>query len=1195
MFAHCKLPVNLYQLPGSNTDTGCFVQLDIKPNRLQIMKNVHFSILSAIMKITAIPVLIMLGSCCALAKEVHGQVEWSKNVTITVFNKELKAVLKEVSKMTGAKFLYSREIIQPERKITVAVKDKPLSEFLAQILSPLRISFELDKKGYIFLNALPPPEPIAVADPVPADLPGLPPRKITGRITAADGTPIDGVSVMVKGSTKGTTTNKDGRFELMVTVADKTLVITAMGFEKREFSIGAETSFMVKLARSATNLDDVVVIGYGEQKRKDVTGSISSIKAEDIKNVPQTGIDQMLQGRVAGVSVSQNSGEPGGGVSVRIRGITTLQANNEPLYVIDGVPVDGNSNNDIMTLAGDGENKMSALSGLNPSDILSVDILKDASAAAIYGNRAANGVVLITTKKGRSGEGKISFNTYQGVQKVYKNLDLLDLKGYAAYKNSIADYTGASRQPEFANLSLLGTGTNWQKEIFTPAIIQNHDISFSGGKTGSTYYISGNYYKQEGTIIGSGFDRKSMRINLDNQLKSWFKVGANASFSATNQQVTLANTVSGIVALVVQQSPDVPVYLADGSFGGPNDQTNFGAVGVGNPVAQAKTWKTNLARNKLISDVYGQVNFLKNFSFRTDFGTDMNWNVSSTFLPTYNWGAVTNTLNKYAVQNSNSSFWNLRNILTWHAALAKHDMTVMAGQEANKSQWDNVTASRSNFPSNDITSLNLGDPTTAAATESRGQATQESFFTRAIYSYDNRYALTATLRRDQSSKFAPGHQIGYFPAVSAAWTLTHEKFLERLTAKTNINLLKLRLGYGEVGNQNIPNYTWGSALSSTFSNTAVGSGSVLTLANFANPNVQWEHATQWNLGIDLGISNRLGVTVDLYNKISKGFLLQLPYPYYTGAPVQGVGIAAPYANMGEMQNKGYDVTVNYHNAAAAKTGWTSVVTLSHYLNTVRQLSGQASSIIQSINTGNTSITKTAPGMPVGQFFGYQVLGLFQTPGQLLKAPVQNGKPIDPKTGTYLGDIQFRDVNGDGKVDDSDRTYIGNPNPKFTFGFTNSFAYKGFDLSIFLQGTYGNDVFNYVRVWGERMTATSGNQMASVQNRWTPENVNTKMPRYANGDPNNNERVSDRFVEDGSYLRIQNVSLGYTFPPELLRYTKFVTRLHVYFSVQNLYTFTHYTGLDPEIGSYNGNPLLSGVDVGRYPVPRTITGGVNIEF
>lgn len=1020
-------------------------------------------------------------------------------------------------------------------------------------------------------------------------------KLIRGIVTTENGEPVPNVSVQVKGATGGKTTDKDGYFTITAEV-NSTLVFSCVGYIQKEVKVTAtDAELSIQLTSSRKELDQVVVIGYGQQKRKDVTGAIASVTAKDIANIPQTGIDQMLQGKAAGVSVSQNSGAPGAGVSVRVRGVTSLQNSNEPLYVIDGVPVEGNSNNDLMSLAGDGETKMSALSGINPSDILSIDILKDASAAAIYGNRAANGVVLITTKRGRTGEGKIAFNMYQGVQKVSKYLDLMNLRDYADYKNSIADYTGNARQPEFANLGVLGRGTDWQKAIFTPANMQNYDLSFAGGKAGNTYYISGNYYKQDGTIIGSGFDRKSVRINMDNQLKSWFKVGVNASYSTTRQDVTLSNTVNGVVAMAIMQSPDVPVYQADGSFGGPNDQTNFGAVGVGNPVAQARSWKTTFDRNKLLGNVYGQITFLKNFTFRSDFGTDYNWNRASTFLPTYNWGSVKNTQNKYTVMNSNSTFWNVRNVLTYHKLLGKHDITATAGQEAYKSTWDNVTGSRSNFPSNDIISINLGDAATAGATQSKGRTSQESYFVRGIYSYNDRYALTATVRRDKSSKFAPGHQVGYFPAASVAWTASNEKFLANL--HSTLDLLKFRVGYGEVGNQNIPNYTWGSALSPTFSNsTSMGSGTVFLVSNFSNPDISWEHATQWNLGVDIGLLNRFNITIDFYNKISKKFLFQLPWPYYTGAPIQGVGVAPPYANLGKMQNKGIDLSINYHNLSTAKVGWSSTLVFSHYINTVKEMSSQTSSLIQSINTGNTNITKTVVGQPIGQFFGYKVKGLFQTPQQLLSAPAQNGKPIDPRTGTYLGDIQFVNVDGNNVVDDADRTYIGNPNPKFTFGFTNNVTYKNFDLSVFLQGSYGNDVFNYVRVWGERMTATSGNQMSSVKNRWTPENVNTSMPRYANGDPNNNERVSDRFVENGSYMRIQNLTLGYTVSPDLLkRTTRFITRCRVYFTVQNLYTFTNYTGYDPEIGSYNGNPLLTGVDVGRYPVPRTFTGGINVEF
>ena len=1165
------------------------------------MRNTVFSIVKAIMNLSVIPAIILLTSFCSFAREVRGQEVLSRKLSLSVSNKELKSVLKEVSKITGAHFLYSGEIIGAARRITITVKDITLSDFLSQMLSPLRISFEIDKKGYIYLNTRTTTGDVSPLNPVTGapgsaagSLSDAPPKKIAGRVIGADGRPIDGASVQVKGSGRGTATDKDGNFSLAVLEMDKVLIVSATGYDQQELYIGDGVSFTIRLNRLMKNMDEVVVIGYGEQKRKDVTGAIGSIKAEDIKNVAQTGIDQMLQGRIAGVSVSQNSGEPGGGVSVKIRGVSTISAaGTEPLYVIDGVPIDGNSNNDVLTMAGDGETKMSALSGLNPSDILSVDVLKDASAAAIYGNRAANGVVMITTKRGRSGEGKILFNTYLGTQYASKYLDLLDLRGYAAYKNSIANFTGNPIQPEFANINLLGKGTDWQRAIFTPATMQNYDLAFSGGKSGTTYYVSGNYYKQDGTIIGSGFDRKSVRVNIDNEVKPWLKIGVNATYSSTNQHVNLANTYTGVVAMAIQQSPDVPIYNSDGTFGGPDDKTGFGAIGVGNPVAQSKLWKTTLLRNKLMSDIYAQFSFLKYFTFRTDFGNDNNYNTSSTFLPTYNWGYIANTLNNYTIQNSTAIFWNWRNVLTFHTSIDKHEVTMMAGQEANKYTYDAVTASRSNFPSNDIAALSLGDPTTAGAAESKFQNTQESYFARAIYSYDSRYALTATLRRDQSSKFAPGHQIGYFPAVSAAWTINQEKFMDQLSAK--IDLLKLRVGYGEVGNQNIPAYAWGSSLSSTFSNTSVGGGNVLTLSNYANPDLTWEHQKQWNLGVDIGLLNRLSLSVDFYNKISSGFLYQLSYPFYTGAPIQGVGVSPPYGNIGKMQNEGYDITLNYHTLHSKNFTWTSTVTFSHYRNTVKELSSQNSSIITSINTGNTNITKTAPGQPIGQFYGYQVQGLFQTPEQLFSAPVQNGVPIDARTGMYLGDIQFRDLNKSATVNDSDRTYIGNPNPKFTFGFTNNFSYRNFDLTIFLQGCYGNDVFNYTRVWGEKMSVTSGNQMASVNKRWTPENVNTSMPRYAQADPNNNERVSNRFVEDGSYMRIGTLTLGYSVPPVLLKKLKVVTQLHVYFSAQNLYTFTHYSGLDPEIGSYNGNPLLTGVDVGRYPVPKTFTGGLNLEF
>jgi TonB-linked SusC/RagA family outer membrane protein len=1169
------------------------------------MKN-NFSLVTAIMKLSAIPILLLLTSFCSLAKVTRAQDVLARNVTISVSNKELRSVLKEVSKITGAKFLYSREIIQSDRRITITVKDKPLSDFLAQVLTPLHISFEVDKNGYIFLNTISTAGIMAGSEGAFEDnsgyeaLPVILSGKITGKVVTEEGAPLVSANIQIKGTSRGTSTNKDGVFELNTNEEDKVLIVSAIGYEKQEIVIGKETRFLIIMKAQVINLDDVVVIGYGTQKRKDVNGSIVSIKADDIKNIPQTGIDQMLQGKASGVTVTQNSGAPGGGVSVKIRGISTF-GGTEPLYVIDGVPLNGNNNKDAISFVGDGESNMSALAFLNPSDILSVDILKDASATSIYGNQGANGVIIITTKKGKAGDGKITFDAYYGVSKISRYLDLLDLKGYGDYKNSIADFTGTERLPQFSNLDLLGKGTDWQRQIFKSAAVQNYQLALSGGRQGTTYYISGNYYNQEGTIIGSGLKRKTIRINLDNQVKPWLKLGINGSYSSTGQTITLTNNSNNnygnVIAMAIQQSPDVPVHNVDGTYGGPSDVTGLGAMSGGNPVAQATTWHTLLTKNKLQSNVYVQTAFLKDFSFRSDFGSDLNWNNSDAFMPTFTWGRSINSLNTYKVQTNKTTYWNWRNVLTWQKKVQAHELTVMLGQESQKFESNSITASRSKFVSNDLYSLNLGDPATASSNQNLGQNTQESYFSRIIYSYDNRYSFTASLRRDRTSKFAPGKQAGFFPGISASWTVSNEEFFKPFTA---VNFLKIRAGYGEIGNQNVPNYVYGSALNSVYINsTAFGSGLGQYISNYANPNVTWEHQAQTNLGVDVGIARRFDVTVDLYNKISGKFLFSATYPAFTGIGIPNsgtLGMAAPYVNFGKMQNKGYDISVAYHSDKNSKVEWKSTLIFSHYQNIVKELNSQTSNIIQTLSVnGNPPITKTVVGQPVGLFYGYQMVGLFQNIDQLYGSAIRAGNDRNPKNGTYLGDVQFKDQDKSGTIDGDDRVIIGNPNPKFTFGFTNNFSYANFDATLFLTGTYGNDIFNYTRVWGEAMTATAGNQMASVKDRWTYENQNTSMPRYVNGDPNENSGISSRFIEDGSYLRIQNVTLGYNFTTLLHRHLKAISRIRAYFSVQNLYTFTKYSGYDPEVGPVNGNVFLNGIDLGRYPVPRTFTGGLNVEF
>ncbi|MFT4092472.1 MAG: TonB-dependent receptor [Niabella sp.] len=1029
---------------------------------------------------------------------------------------------------------------------------------------------------------------------------------VTGKVTKNNGDPLPLASVLIKGTNKGTTTDEKGVFTITV-APPAALVVSAVGYDPQEILVSSKTeSVSIILNATGTTLEDVVIIGYGEQKRKDLTGAVSSLKADDIKNIPQAGIDQMLQGRVAGVSVTQNSGAPGGGVSVKIRGISSL-GSNEPLYVIDGVPVDGNSNNDVLSIAGDGETKMSALASLNASDILSVDILKDASATAIYGNKAANGVVIITTKKGKIGKSKINLDSYVGMSDNSKYLELMNLKEYAAYKNDIADFRGDDRQSQYADISLLGYGTDWQREIFTRGVQQNHQLALSGGTKGVNYYISGNYYDQEGTIIGSGLKRKSVRLNLETDVTQWLKMGINATYSSNNQKVTLTNNANNsygnVIAMAILQAPDVPVYnVVDGTFGGPDEtQANggFGNIGAGNPVAQAKTWHTTNDKSRFLNNLYAQMAFGKHLNLRSDFGSDLNWNKAQTFVPTYTWGSVTNTLNTMNVQTNNAAYWNWRSVLTYKNKIEKNDITFMLGREVSQNKYDVITSSRSRFLTNNPTSLSEGDPATASSTESKGYNAQESYFGRLIYAFDNKYSFTGTLRRDRSSNFAPGKQVGYFPAAAVAWTISEEKFLKK---NPFLNYLKLRIGYGEVGNQNISQYAWGTYMNQVFINqTAFGSGAGYVQGNYANPDLTWEHQQSTNIGIDASLAKRFDLTLELYNKISDKFLFPDPSPYIIGTGVtnQGSasGIASRYVNLGKMQNRGFDLTLKYHTVGKKDFSWNSALIFSRYKNTVKELTTSISAIYRSIATnGSQTITYTTVGQPVGLFYGLKTVGIIRTLDQLYSVPIKNGNSIDAKSGTYLGDIQFEDINGDGVIDENDRTIIGDPNPDFTFGFSNNFTYKNFDLTIFANGVYGNDLYNYTRVWGEGMTAASGNQMKSVKYRWTPENPNTNMPRYANGDPNGNAtQVSDRFIEDGSYLRIQNVQLAYTIFPNGKIVPKFISKLKTYIAVQNVYTFTHYSGYDPEVGSMNYDIFRTGIDMGRYPVPRTLTFGINAEF
>ncbi len=1020
-------------------------------------------------------------------------------------------------------------------------------------------------------------------------------KSITGVVRSAENDEtLPGVSIVVKGNTKiGTVTDLEGSFTLAVPDNAKYLTLSYIGFESKDVEIGNRKLFNIQLDVDVKTLKEVVVVGYGEQKREDLTGAITSIKTSELRNIPQVSVDQLMQGKASGVVVTNNSGQPGSSASVRIRGITSLNGNNEPLYVIDGVPVSGDGQNtstngrgatDGFSWAGggNGQTAISPLSALNPSDILTIDILKDASATAIYGSRASNGVVIITTKRGKANDGKITYDAFYGVQAPSRYLNVLQLSDFAQYQNDVAKSYYSTPRADFADPKLLGVGTDWQRELMKPADMQSHQVGVSGGKDKMQYYISGGYLKQDGIVVGSGFNRLSTRLNLDNQVKSWFHIGTNFTASRTQERITLNDDGDGVVTNSLLQSPDVPVKNVDGTFGGPIIE-NGATVSI-NPVAKALLIDNTVTRSRVLGNMYADLILAKDLTFRTEFGTDLSFGKNDQFRPTYQWGRTSNPTAAALKAANNSQFWILKNYLTYKFALGKSTVTAMAGHEVQESKWWGQTASRNGFITNDVKELSVGDQNGQSGSSYAGSAALESYFGRVVYNFNTRYSITGTVRADGSSKFAAGNRWGTFPSVAAAWTLTNEPFMKRLKAVTN---MKIRLGYGQVGNQDIPNYRYNPTLSSAI--TGLGTGYKVDYT--ANPLLKWEAATQTNLGLDLGfMDGRIDVSADIYRKISKDFLYPLPIPAILGSQGNGA-IGAPYVNLGEMQNEGIDLSLNSHNLTG-KFIWNTGLNFSTYKNTVTDIQGLSAE--GKVQFDFFTVTKTIAGQAIGQFYGYKTLGLFRDAIDLAKSPRQFGRKIG-EVGNSLGDIKFADINGDGVVDEKDLTFIGSPHPDFTFGLTNTFSFMGVDLSVFIQGSKGSKIFNYIRRSTEGMDKLYTNQLRTVLDRWTPENpTNGNMPRLVPGSDNPNLSISDRFLEDGSYVRIQNVSLGYNLPTALISRLK-LTRLRVYATVQNLKTYTNYSGFDPEIGAYNQRALLMNIDNGRYPQPRTFTFGVNLEF
>lgn len=1036
--------------------------------------------------------------------------------------------------------------------------------------------------------------------------------KVSGIVTdMSTGDVLPGVTILIKGTSAGTVTDFEGKYEIMVdNPTNAVLSFHFIGFEPKEVVIGNRTTIDVGMSTDIQALEEVVVVGYGTQRKSDLTGSVASVSGDELRTMVTSSVDQALQGRMAGVQVTQNSGQPGGAVSVRVRGTTSLTGSSEPLYVVDGVQIGGGAQSSVgFTWAGGSNgqtNNINPLAFLNPNDIEKIDVLKDASATAIYGSRAANGVVIITTKRGRAGEGKLSYEGFYGIQEVAKTFDMMNLREYAEYNNEVAqEVSTIQANPRFQDPSLLGEGTDWQEAVYEVAPMQSHTVTFSGGTQNTRYAISGGYFSQDGIILGSNFERLNLRLNLDADLNDFVTVGTSITISRKDERIILGDGGDGVVAQAAQTPPSIPVRNFDGTFAGPSTQ-NASAEVTANPVALAELRNNTALDNRIVSNLYGELKIIEGLKIRSELATDISSLNSTAFLPTYEWGQIINSTSQLAQASNQNFFWLWKNFATYTKSFGEHDFTAMLGVESQRSNFEGLTAYKVDLP-NDIQTINQGDVSNIPNTGYKGWNSLFSTFLRGNYSFKDRYMLTATIRRDGSSRFGPNNRFGWFPSVSAAWRIIEEPFMADNRFLTD---LKLRAGWGQVGNESIPNYAFGASLVSL--NSAFGPA--VRSNAYSNRDVQWESTTQINLGLDVELfAGKVSFEIDAYEKETDNLLFQVNLPATFGSQVQG-----PQVNVGSMQNRGLEMAIRTKNMVRERFSWSSSGNISFNRNKVVD-AGDAP-IFSNIYwyPGFQTAAATVSGRPIGQFYGYVMEGIFTSAEDIANHAVQipsdedpNVNKIDRNSGLWLGDIKWKDIDGNGVINADDQTYIGDPNPDYTFGLNNNFSFGNLSIDVYVLGSVGGDILNYARARNESMINNFNNQSRSVINRARTRLVEggtdindindvelidptTEIPRFDNGGENFNHVMSSRWIEDGTYIRIQNVKLSYRFPSNLTRKIK-MSDLMVYVNVQNVATFTEYTGLDPQIGSFDQNPQLRNLDLGRYPTPRVYTVGVKLDF
>ncbi|WP_163713241.1 SusC/RagA family TonB-linked outer membrane protein [Mangrovibacterium lignilyticum] len=1156
-----------------------------KMNRCEVWDHHALKKIIRMMRIALIFMLVCVFESFALDSYTQ-----SAKISISERGAKLEEVLLQIESQSKYRFAYNRSELDLNEIYTLTTTDSDIAEVLHELFGESSIRYTILGRQIV----LSPNQRVTQVEQT---------ITVSGTILNEQNEPLPGVTIAIKGTSTGTITNLDGKYSLPDVPSNAILVYTFVGMKSQEVPVAGKSVIDLVMEEETIGLEEVVAVGYGSVRKTNLTTAQVGVSTEQMEKTVNTTLEQAIQGRAAGVYVTQNSGQPGGGMSMIIRGVSTINGSTEPLYVIDGLQIGGSS------VEYGNTSSSNALSGINPSDIEDVQILQGPSATAIYGSRATNGVVIITTKRGRRGEADITYNFSYSVQTTPKHLDVMNLREYAQMVKEFHAIAGGTTPEEFLDPSILGEGTDWQEELFKNAPMQKHQISFSGAGKLSTYYISGEFLNQEGVATGSGFKRYNLRINTSQEPRKWLRLRENGNFRQIKEILT--TTQEGVISNALQNTSQVPVKNIDGSWGGFETKEGSNQYAPINPVAIASLRTNENVRRELNGGFNLEADLVKGLVFRTSVNGSYDTRNAIYFSPKMKIGWYVVDRASFSDFMGVSTFYSWDQQLTYNNKFGEHTIDATTLHEYKEGSWKQNTGSRTGFLTNDIMDLNAGDESTSVASGGSSSWAMESYLLRVNYNYNDRYLVQASIRGDGSSNFGANNRWGVFPAGSAAWRISNESWFDM----PFMNELKLRFETGLTGNSG-----GGAGIYSPLQTTATEWGTGFSPSKISNPDLQWEETMTNDLGINIHLfGNRIQIKADIYKKTTNNLIFDASLPGFMGGSGNG-GASSPTVNSGKISNKGWEFALNSTNIQTTNFRWDMDFNISGVKTKVETLNSELGFFDRTSWWMNNWTQRTAVGYSPWMFMGYKYDGIFNSVDEIYNSAIPtdaNGNRLEiSEDGVWVGDVKYKNVGGEdgaeGVIDVNDRTYIGNPWPKFFGGLTNNFTYKGLDLSVMITFNYGNDIYNYVRMVNSnpsqinvgRNLMTDAIDYAKLATSGDGDvylvNPDTDLPRISYGPNSNWTRFSSRWVEDGSFIRIKNITLGYTVPAALLNKTGFVKSVRLAFSAQNIYTMTKYKGYDPEVGSYVGSQASSanqaiGIDTGRYPLTPTYTFNLMVNF